>query len=174
MNYAEREKGSRDTVPCCYFFGIKQITIPNVNFAWASCKIPKYNKRGDLERFDYPFEGIRHEADLITINGNDYMNEIECKCSYSDFLADFRKKENHITKYTRSVYYAFDGELYAVKKDEIHKKLNDKFPAAGIIVVNKHVCSIEKKPKYFKVDKIPIEVKIGLMRIGCQKWWMRK
>lgn len=23
------------------FFGIKQITIPNVNFAWASCKIPK-------------------------------------------------------------------------------------------------------------------------------------
>lgn len=68
------------------FFGIKQITIPNVNFAWASCKIPKYNKRGDLERFDYPFEGIRHEADLITINGNDYMNEIECKCSYSDFL----------------------------------------------------------------------------------------
>lgn len=156
------------------FFGFKYIAIPNVNFSWSGCKIPRYNNDGDFNGFDYAFERIRHEADLILINENDYMYEVECKCSYSDFLADFKKSEKHLTKYTRGVYYAFDGELYAVKKDEIHKKLNDKFPEAGIIVANKHVCSIEKKPKYFKVDKIPIEVKIGLMRIGCQKWWRRK
>lgn len=154
--------------------GEKNIMIPNVSFARTSCRVPKYGNNGQLIGHEYPFNGVRHEADLIWINDNDYLTEVEIKTSYSDFLADFRKKENHITKYTRSVYYAFDGELYAVKKDEIHKKLNDKFPEAGIIVVNKHVCSIEKKPKYFKVDKIPIEVKIGLMRIGCHKWWMRK
>nr|DAR10039.1 MAG TPA: hypothetical protein [Caudoviricetes sp.] len=29
------------------------------------------------------------------------MYEVECKCSYSDFLADFKKSEKHLTKYTR-------------------------------------------------------------------------
>lgn len=156
------------------FFGIKQITIPNVNFAWASCKIPKYNKRGDLERFDYPFEGIRHEADLITINENDYMYEVECKCSYSDFLADFKKSEKHLTKYTRGVYYAFTKEMYEKNENKIHQILNDNFREAGIIVVDDYICEVKKKPKYIKTEKIPIEVKLYLMRIGCHKWWRRK
>ena len=43
---------------------------------------------------------------------------------------------------------------------------------------NDYLTEVEIKAKkvaeYFKVEKIPVEVKIGLMRIGCQKWWRRK
>lgn len=167
-------RGTREAEMQCLiadFFGFKYITIPNVNFSWSGCKIERYDNNGYFDGFDYPFEGVRHEADLILINENDYMSEVECKCSYSDFLADFNKKENHMTKYTRSVYYAFDEKMYETKEDEIKKVMDDKFPEAGIITVNKYMCFIKKRPKYFKVDKIPIEVKLYLMRIGCHKWW---
>ncbi|MFR1863204.1 MAG: hypothetical protein ACLTJQ_07225 [Dialister invisus] len=54
--------------------------------------------------------------------------------------------------------------------------LVEKFPEAGVIIVGMGglVVSVIKNVKYFNVEKIPIEVKIGLMRIGCQKWWRRK
>lgn len=54
--------------------------------------------------------------------------------------------------------------------------LFEKFPEAGVIIVNAEEMAVDiiKNAEYFNVEKIPIEVKIGLMRIGCQKWWRRK
>ena len=47
---------------------------------------------------------------------------------------------------------------------------------AGVIIVNAEEMAVDtiKNAEYFSVEKIPIEVKVGLMRIGCQKWWRRK
>ena len=99
--------------------------------------------------------------------------DIEIKVSYSDFLADFKKKEKHLTKYTRSVYYAFPWDMYKENEEKIKKVLVEKFPEAGVIIVGMGglAVSVIKNVEYFNAEKIPIEVKIGLMRIGCQKWW---
>lgn len=155
--------------------GEKNIMIPNVSFARTSCRVPKYGD-GDVIGYEYPFKGICHEADLIWINDNDYLTEVEIKTSYSDFLADFKKKEKHLTKYTRAVYYAFPWDMYKENEEKIKKVLVEKFPEAGVIIVDtkESVVDMIKVAEYFKVEKIPIEVKIGLMRIGCQKWWRRK
>ena len=156
--------------------GEKNIVIPNVSFARTSCRIKKYDKDGCLIEYEYPFKGVRHEADLIWINENDYLTEVEIKFSYSDFLADFKKKEKHLTKYTKAVYYAFPHNMYKRNEEKIRKVLTEKFQKAGIIIVNTEEMAVDiiKNAEYFKVEKIPIEVKIGLMRIGCQKWWRRK
>lgn len=155
--------------------GEKNIVIPNVSFARISCRIPKYGD-GEVTGYEYPFKGIRHEADLIWINENDYLTEIEIKVSYMDFLADFHKKEKHLTKYTRAVYYAFPWDMYKENEEKIKKVLVEKFPEAGVIIIGMGglAVSVIKNAKYFNAEKIPIEVKIGLMRIGCQKWWRRK
>ncbi len=155
--------------------GEKNIVIPNVSFARTSCRIPKYGE-GEVTGYEYPFSGIRHEADLIWINDNDYLTEVEIKTSYSDFLADFKKKEKHLTKYTRAVYYAFPWDMYKENEEKIKKVLVEKFPEAGVIIIGMGglAVSVIKNVEYFNAEKIPIEVKIGLMRIGCQKWWRRK
>lgn len=157
-------------------FGNKNIVIPNVSFARTSCRIEKYDKDGCLIEYEYPFKGVRHEADLILINENDYLTEVEIKCSYSDFLADFKKKEKHLTKYTKAVYYAFPHNMYKRNEEKIRKVLTEKFQKAGIIIVDAEEMAVDtiKNAEYFNVEKIPIEVKVGLMRIGCQKWWRRK
>lgn len=51
--------------------------------------------------------------------------------------------------------------------------LVEKFPEAGVIIIGMGglAVSVIKNVEYFNAEKIPIEVKIGLMRIGCQKWW---
>lgn len=156
--------------------GEKNIVIPNISFARISCRVPKYGNNGQLIGHEYPFKGVRHEADLIWINDNDYLTEVEIKTSYSDFLADFKKKEKHLTKYTRAVYYAFPWDMYKENEEKIKKVLVEKFPEAGVIIVGigGFAVGTVKAAEYFKVEKIPIEVKVGLMRIGCQKWWRRK
>lgn len=52
--------------------GEKNIVIPNISFARISCRVPKYGNNGQLIGHEYPFKGVRHEADLIWINDNDY------------------------------------------------------------------------------------------------------
>ena len=54
--------------------------------------------------------------------------------------------------------------------------LVEKFPEAGVIIIGMGGLAVGtvKVAEYFNAEKIPIEVKIGLMRIGCQKWWRRK
>lgn len=173
MSKSEKEAAMQYAIAT--HLGEKNIVIPNVSFARTSCRIPKYGDR-EVIGYEYPFKGICHEADLIWINENDYLTEVEIKVSYSDFLADFKKKEKHLTKYTKAVYYAFPHNMYKENEGKIKKVLFEKFPEAGVIIVNAEEMAVDiiKNAEYFNVEKIPIEVKIGLMRIGCQKWWRRK
>lgn len=173
MSKSEKEAAMQYAIAT--HLGEKNIVIPNVSFARTSCRIPKYGDR-EVIGYEYPFKGICHEADLIWINDNDYLTEVEIKTSYSDLLADFKKKEKHLTKYTRAVYYAFPLDMYKENEEKIKKVLVEKFPEAGVIIVGMGglAVSVIKNVEYFNAEKIPIEVKIGLMRIGCQKWWRRK
>ena len=72
--------------------------------------------------------------------------------------------------------YAFPWDMYKENEEKIKKVLVEKFPEAGVIIIGMGglAVSVIKNVDYFNAEKIPIEVKIGLMRIGCQKWWRRK
>ena len=61
--------------------GEKNIVIPNVSFARTSCRIEKHDKDGRFIGYEYPFKEVRHEADLIWINENDYLTEVEIKAN---------------------------------------------------------------------------------------------
>ncbi len=47
-----------------------------------------------------------HEADLLILSKNGYLTEVEIKRSWSDFLADFRKRHNHDDPKVSWHYYA--------------------------------------------------------------------
>ena len=49
---------------------------------------------------------LNHEADLLIINKTKRLIEIEIKRSWSDFMADFKKKHTHYDKKLGYFYYA--------------------------------------------------------------------
>lgn len=76
-----------ETMIACYpwspFYIRKNIVIPNVSWGF-----------------------LKHEADLLVVTKEKHLIEIEIKRSWSDFLADFKKKHNHSDKKLFKMYYA--------------------------------------------------------------------
>lgn len=60
-----------------------------------------------------------------------------------------------MTKYTKAVYYAFPHNMYKRNEEKIRKVLTEKFPEAGVIIVNEEEMAVDiiKNPKYFNVEK---------------------
>jgi len=153
--------------------GLQNTIIPNVSFAWLNYSESHYDDTTNQYVTEWPLKGIHHEADLLWINKNDYLTEIEIKINYNDFLKDFTKKENHMTPFTRSIYYAFPFELYNVKEEDIKSILNEHYSHAGIIVVNPSYSVVVKRPKPQKAMPLLLNLKLRLLKVGCQKWWKR-
>jgi hypothetical protein len=49
---------------------------------------------------------LNHEADLLVLSKANRLTEIEIKRSWSDFMADFKKKHTHYDKKLSHFYYA--------------------------------------------------------------------
>lgn len=49
---------------------------------------------------------LNHEADLLVLSKAKYLTEIEIKRTWSDFMADFKKKHTHYDKKLSHFYYA--------------------------------------------------------------------
>ncbi len=66
---------------------------------------------------------IWHECDMLVLSKFGYLTEIEIKRSFSDFLADFKKKHHHenmgIIKY---FYYCVPEKIYEKVHDELSKR----------------------------------------------------
>jgi hypothetical protein len=60
------------------------IIVPNVSWGWL----------------------LRHEADIIVVNKNNYVTEVEIKVSISDLKADFKKGHSHESKKIHRLVYA--------------------------------------------------------------------
>ena len=65
------------------FYIRKNIVIPNVDWGY-----------------------LNHEADLLVLSKNKHLTEIEIKRTWSDFMADFKKKHTHVDPKIYHFYYA--------------------------------------------------------------------
>lgn len=65
------------------FYCRKNIVIPNVSWGF-----------------------LNHEADLLIISKANMLTEVEIKRSWSDFMADFKKKHSHYDRKLSHFYYA--------------------------------------------------------------------
>lgn len=91
---------------------------------------------------------IFHECDMLVLSKSGYLTEIEIKRSWSDFLADFKKKHHHESEgLIKYFYYCVPDALYERVKDYLYEKDID---CAGIITYDEElgisIRAIRKKP----------------------------
>lgn len=115
-------------------------------------------------RMDYG----RYEADLILINKNQFLIEMEIKISFSDFKADFMKKNFHNNSKLRGLYYVFPHELWLKYQNRIREMVIE--VGAGIITVHNYDVYVQRKPKWKDVKPLTKEEVAHYMRLGCLKW----
>lgn len=122
------------------------------------------------------FLGLHYEADMIVVNKNGYAKEIEIKVSKADLVRDGSKKHNHDCGKFKELYFAIPEKLLE-HREYIPER-------AGIIVVKeiegyyskgKYLrASIEKKPVINGADKLTLQEKYELARLGTMRIWNLK
>lgn len=145
-------------------YGFQNVVIPNVIL------------EGKADPRNEPlFPYVSYEADLVWITQAGYLTEVEIKISFSDFMADFKKKAYHSNKSVRNFYYAFSEELFKTKRNDIMGQLMKEAPDSGVMVVSARygVKLIVKPVPRGKALKLTTPEMFNLMRIGCMKWWTR-
>lgn len=76
---------------------------------------------------------LNHEADFVSVTKSGYLTEVEIKRSWSDFLADFKKKVNHEDEKVSSFYYCVPASI----KDKVVEYLkNNKIWSDGVFYYN--------------------------------------
>lgn len=124
---------------------------------------------------------IFHECDVLILSKSGYLTEIEIKRSWSDFIADFKKKHKHnsrgIIKY---FYYCIPENLL----DKVRDKLaEEEIEYTGIITYNEDLF-IKFYPAKFKIwdgsyietertmigaSKLYLEQQLELARLGTMR-----
>lgn len=88
--------------------------------------IVAFNVNGWSERLP-----IFHECDMLVCSKSGYLTEIEIKRSWSDFLADFKKKHQHESRgLIKYFYYCVPDALYEKVRDYLFENA---VKCAGII-----------------------------------------
>lgn len=112
---------------------------------------------------------IFHECDMLVLSKAGYLTEVEIKRSYSDFLADFKKKHHHESELIKFFYYAVPDCLLEKVRAFLHE--NDSFPRDGIIgydeVLNVRVFC-EAKPR-LDARKLFLEQQFEVARLGAMR-----
>lgn len=113
-----------------------------------------------------------HEADLISVSAAKYCTEIEIKISTSDFLADFKKKVGHESKYIKQFYYAVPSYM----TDYVLERLPEN---AGLIEVTPmkpvgYVRIIKQAPIHKGATKITDDMLYNLQRLMAMRYWTRQ
>ena len=115
-----------------------------------------------------------HECDLFIIKKSGFAKEIEIKRSKSDFLADLKKRHNHIDRHNRisEFYFAFPVDIY--------EKCSNLVPEnAGVLVCKRWgdivTVSVEKSAKRIKgARKLTIEEQLKVASLGTMRIWSLK
>jgi hypothetical protein len=134
------------------YFGYRQnIIVPNISYGWD----------------------LRHEADLIIVNKNNYVSEVEIKISAADLRADFKKGHGHESKKIRSLYYALPDTLIELAKELVPQQ-------HGILAIHwneytgRYVCQTVRKAKQNKNAAITDKELQELMRLAMMRIWTLK
>ena len=126
-----------------------------------------------------------HEADLVVVTKAGYLVEVEIKRSWTDFVADFRKRYYHADPRIARFYYAVPENMLEACKEYLDKKAEEdpaffegRFP--GILVYRTpedyvfRQISAEREPsttnghKPVKLEKEDIS---AIARLGTLRYW---
>jgi hypothetical protein len=121
--------------------------------------------------------GLRHEADLISVDSKLRFTEIEIKISKSDLRADFKKGHNHSHPLITRLFYAVPEKLVPLAIELVPKKCGIISvawnPGRGCYLAKyvrraihrpSTVSETERQQKYVKL------MELGVMRI----WTLKK
>ena len=133
---------------------------------------------------------IYHECDMLVLSKSGYLTEIEIKRSWSDFLADFKKKHNHhnysIIKY---FYYCVPISIFEKVRDKLEEEFEkrnkkDGFDYTGIIIYDEDLNFVfhgrrfrafgtdklrEAYPQMLGAKKLFLEQRLELARLGTMR-----
>lgn len=151
----------------------------------ALAKSPEFDFRKNIVAFNVNGWSeklpIWHECDMLICSKSGYLTEIEIKRSWTDFLADFKKKHNHDSEgLIKFFYYCIPESLYERVRDYLCEK---NFYCSGIITYNEDLI-IEKRPirinlengefkdiigHHPSVKKLFIEQQLEIARLGAMR-----
>lgn len=121
---------------------------------------------------------LNHEADLLIVSKSNYCTEVEIKVSKSDFLNDFKKPHQHISRYVKYFYYAMPHSLYEKVKDQIPTH-------AGVITCDydyrgrvrariEKMAVADKKAQVLTTDEVQKVLRLAHMRVWSLKEKLNK
>jgi hypothetical protein len=118
---------------------------------------------------------LNHESDLIIMNKSGYLTEFEIKRSWSDFVADFKKKHTHEDELVRQFYYVVPKSIFK----KVYDFANFEKKSLNVIsYTDEKEFMYEKMPNYSyeirKFRKLFLEERFKLSRLGCFRIWKLK
>lgn len=120
--------------------------------------------------------GLRHECDLLYLDGKNRFTEVELKVIAADLRADFRKPHGHSSDFISRLVYAVPSELVPLALELVPKQ-------CGIIEVVTIVLPGDRSHHYAKwirvtrhnALKTPSQEKIiKFLRLGTIRIWKNK
>lgn len=128
--------------------------------------IVAFNVNGWSERLP-----IFHECDMLVCSKSGYLTEIEIKRSWSDFLADFKKKHHHESEgLIKYFYYCVPDSLYEKVRDYL---CENKVDCAGIITYTEDLYIQIKAVRIFSHFGEPKDY-IGITNEGYKKLFLEQ
>lgn len=115
-----------------------------------------------------------HECDMLVLTKSGYLTEIEIKRSWSDFLADFKKKHRHESEgIIKNFYYAVP---YSIVVKVYNYLVQNNISCNGVLYYTedldiRYYCFIERKNTYRKLN---LSQQLQVARYGAMRSVMLK
>lgn len=117
---------------------------------------------------------IWHECDMLVMTRSGYLTEIEIKRSWSDFLADFKKKHKHESEgIIKRFYYAVP---YSIAEKVFNYIVDNNIDCDGVVYYTEELNIrfyrlIERKNKF---RKLTLSEQLQVARFGAMRSIMLK
>ena len=98
-----------------------KLTVDEIQLALYYSGI--WNKRQDIFVPNLSWGLLNHEADLVILTKSGYLTEVEIKCSWEDFKADFKKEHEHKDEHVYYLHYCVPESI----KDKVISFLEERY-----------------------------------------------
>lgn len=130
-----------------------------------------WNKRSDIMIPNLSWGLLPYEADFVVVTKSGYLTEVEIKRSWSDFLADFKKKHNHEAEQVYYFYYCVPEQIVS----KVKEYLTEQGLERAVLSYNERG-GIKREPFGYntlngKHRKLFIEEQLTITRLGQLRFW---
>lgn len=145
------------------------LSINEIILALRNCGL--WNKRSDIMIPNLSWGLLPYEADFVIISKSGYLTEVEIKRSWSDFLADFKKKHKHDAEQVYYFYYCVPEKI----TEKVVEYLKQKELPLAVLSYNDN--GVVKSVGYGysslngKHRKLFIEEQLTIARLGQLRFW---